>query len=310
MRPNPTHDLAVVGGGPAGMAAALVAGRSRLDAVVLNEELPRNRVTRASYGFLTRDGTHPLEMLRLAKQQLGKYPSVRYLADKVIGAARRGDAIVLRRSAGEDIHARRVILAAGCRDDLDALGLPGIRDVYGASVFPCPFCDGFEHAGARVAAFGAEGIEAYAAMLRMWTDDVHVFTNGRALDLAAKEALARNGVPLHEEKVLELVSKAGRLLAVRLEGGSLVERDVGFLRDRPGVPATTLGDDLGVRRKLNPGGFLTYEADEQGKTDVPGVYVVGDLRTGFSRLMPAASEGGRCVEHIVHEISQERWRRS
>lgn len=302
-----THELAIVGGGPAGMAAALVAGRARLEAVVLNEELPRNRVTRASYGFLTRDGTHPLEMLRLAKEQLRRYPSVRYVTDKVTGAVREGDAFVLRLSAGGEVRARRVVLASGFRDDLDRLRLPGIHEVYGTSVFPCPFCDGYEHSGARIAAFGAEGIEVYAAMLRMWSDDVHVFTNGRALGAAAKEALTQNGVPFHEAKVLELVAEDGRLRAVRLEGG-LVERDVGFLRDKAGVLATSLGDDLGVRRKPNPGGFDTYDADEHGKTGVPGVYVVGDLRTGFSRLMPAAAEGGRCVEQIVHEISQERWR--
>lgn len=301
------HDLAIVGGGPAGMAAALVAGRCRLDTVIINEEKPRNRVTTASHGFLTRDGAHPLELLQVARNQLQKYTSVVYYADQVIAASKEYGGFCVQRAAGPEIHARRIIIATGNRDDLDSLGLPGIHEVYGKSVYPCPFCDGFEHSNERIAVFGAEGVEHHVPIIRMWSDDVHVFTNGRTLSVQAKQALAHNTVPVHEGRVRQILSQDGRLTEVQLEDGS-IERDAGFLWDKPGVPSNTLADDLGVPKNRNPWGIVAYQADEWGKTNVPGVYVVGDARTGFSRLMAAASEGGRCVEHIVHEISQQRWR--
>lgn len=301
------QELAIVGGGPAGMAAALVAGRCRLAATVVNEESPRNRVTHASHGFLTRDGAHPSELLEVAKAQLRAYPTVVYETGRVLTVARQDDAFHLRLASGRELRARRVLLATGHSDELDALGLPGIHEVYGKGVFPCPFCDGFEQSGKRLAVFGAQGVERHATLLKMWSDDVAVFTNGRALDADAKAALARNGVAVHEGKVLALEANDGRLARVRLEGGS-VERDAGFLWDWMSVPSTTFADDLGVRRASHPRGAPVFEADDAGRTNVPRVYVVGDLRSGFSKLLGAAADGARCVEHIVHELAQERWR--
>lgn len=300
-------DVAIIGGGPAGMAAALMAGRSRLDAAIVNEEKPRNRVTVASHGFLTRDGAHPLQLLQTAREQLRAYPTVAYRVDGVVAAEKDGDSFRLRLASGGEVRATRVVLATGHRDDLDKLGLPGIHDVYGTTVFPCPFCDAYEHGGERLAVFGGAGVDQHAPVVKMWSDDVAVFTNGRRLDPEARQALARNSVRLYESRVLGLESEDGRLLSVRLEDGR-VERDAGFLWDQPGVPATTLADDLGVRRSANARGLITYEADETGATNVPGVFVVGDLRTGFSKLMGAASEGARSVERIVHDVARERWR--
>jgi len=300
-------DLAIVGGGPAGMAAALMAGRCRLNTVIINEEKPRNSVTVASHGFLTRDGVHPLQLLQTAKWQLRKYRSVTYDVDRVVEAEREGDAFRLRLGAGNEFRVARVIIATGHRDDLDKLSLPGIRHVYGKSVFPCPFCDAYEHSGERLALFGGAGVDRYAPVVKMWSDDVAVFTNGRQLSAETRQAMERNRVEVHESKILGLESKDGRLLSVRLEGGR-VERDAGFLWEQPGVPATTLADDLGVQRSTSPRGIATYETDEMGATNVPGVFVVGDLRTGFSKLMGAASEGARAIERIVHDIAYERWR--
>lgn len=299
-------DVAIVGGGPAGMSAALVAGRSRLRAMVLNEERPRNLVTAASHGFLTRDGVHPRDLMKHAQEDLRKYPTVSYEADRVVGVKRDGPTFHLELASGRALQARRLVIATGHRDDLEKLRLPGLRDVYGSSVFPCPFCDGYERAGERLAVFGGVGVETYAALVKMWSDDVAVFTNGMQLAPSARTELARNGVALHESKVQALESTGGRLRAVRLDDGR-VERDAGFLWDQPGVPSTTLADDLGVRRSTHPRGIVTYETDEAGATNVAGVFVVGDMRTGFSKLIGAASEGALAMQRIVHEIARERW---
>lgn len=301
-------DLAIIGGGPAGMSAALIAGRCLLNAVIINAEAPRNRVTTASHGFLTRDGAHPTELLAIAKEQLKKYPSVEYRNTSASAVSSTPGGFVIELPLGERLTSRRVILATGFRDELSTLNLAGIEDVYGKSVYPCPFCDGFEHARRRVALFGGDGVQNYAALIRMWSADMRVFTNGRVLNADARASLDANGVRVHEEVVRRLLSKDGQLSGVELSDGSVIERDGGFLWDDAGVPATSFAENLGVATKPTAWGTLGFDADESGKTNIEGVYIVGDARTGFSGLMAAASEGGGCVEHIVHEISHERWR--
>jgi thioredoxin reductase len=301
------HDLVILGGGPAGMSAALVAGRGLLHTVVINDEKPRNRVAKASHGFWTRDGVHALELLRHGKDDLANYSTVEYVADVAVSVAAKDGVFRVQTANGRGFEARRVILAAGHRDDLDALGLPGIHDVYGKSVFPCPFCDAYEHRGERIAVFGGKGVESYVPLVRNWSRDVTVFTNGRPLDPAAKESLDRNGVPYHEARIRRLEAKDGRLTAIHLEGNAKVERDVGFLWDKVGVPAVTFADDFGVARSLNPVGLTVYAADEFGRTHLPGLYVVGDARMGFQRLAAAAAEGSRCAEGIVGDIAREKW---
>lgn len=305
--PDLPYDLVILGGGPAGMSAALVAGRARLRVAIVNEERPRNRVTAASHGFWTRDGTHALELLEAGKRDLAKYRTVDYRLGHAAAVARTDGVFTVQLGAGRPLAARRLLIATGHRDDLAALELPGIEETYGKSIFPCPFCDGFEHSDERIAVFGGKGVEQHVPLLRMWSKDVEVFTNGRPLEEAAKAAFRRNGVPYHEGKVVRIESTGGRLEAIRLEAGR-VQRDVGFLWDKAGAPASTFADDLGVPRNLNPWGVPMYAADEFGRTDVPGLYVIGDARTGFQRLVQAAAEGARCAEGIIHDMAKEGWK--
>ncbi len=303
-------DLAIIGGGPAGMSAALIAGRARLRTVVINAEEPRNGVTTASHGLFTRDGAHPLELLAAAKQDLGKYATVRYVRGRVESVAREQGRTVLRVD-GQSISAHRVIIATGFRDELERLELPGIVEAYGKSVFPCPFCDGFEHRDQRVAVLGGAAAEHMAPVVRIWSPDVVVFTNGRGpsegLSQEAEQTLRRRGVEVVRDRVVQLVSDGGILQAIELADGRRIERDVGFLGDDCSVPATNFPEALGVGKTTNDWGMEVYAASDTGKTEVPGVYVVGDAKSGFGGLVAAAHEGTACVEGIVHEIATERW---
>jgi len=306
------NDVIIIGGGPAGMSAALVAGRARLTTVVLNEERPRNRVTRASHGFLTRDGAHPLELLAIAKEQLRKYETVRYInarAGAVTATASPSDvpSFEVELGDGTKVAARRIVIASGHRDDLAALEIPDLGAVYGTSVFPCPFCDGFEHGDQALALFGGEGVEHFAALLKVWSEDIVVFTNGRPLPDAARAVLERNGVGLREQPIQRLLHTAGVLQAVELEGGEQVARQGGFLFDDAGKPANHFAEQLGVAQTTSMWGAPALKADEAGKTDVPGVYVIGDSRIGFAGVVGAAAEGSHCASQIVHEIAVERW---
>lgn len=300
-------DLAIIGGGPAGMSAALVAGRARLNTLVVNAEQPRNAVTTASHGFLTRDGIHPTELLAIAKDQLGKYHSVRYVHGSVQEVSGSDGGFLLRLADGTPFEAQRVVLATGYREDVGRLGLPGLEEVYGKSVYPCPFCDGYEHRDERLALFGSQGVEHFAPVVRIWSEDIVVFTNGVPLDDSPKAQLTQRGIRVVEAAVTQLLSEEGTLRAIALEGGMQIERDAGFIADDYAMPAARFGETLGVNETTNDWGAVVPDADSAGNTNVEGVYIIGDAKSGFSGIIESAAEGSRCVESIVHEIAIDRW---
>ncbi len=304
-----THalDLVIIGGGPAGMSAALVAGRALLDTVVVNAEAPRNAVTSASHGFLTRDRAHPTELLAIAKLQLSTYDTVSYRKNTAASTSRTAAGFEVVLSDRSVLRSKRLIIATGHTDDLDQLELDGIEDTYGKSVYPCVFCDGFERRGERLAVFGREGAAHYAKVIRLWSDDLMVFTNGSTLDADAVQDLERHGVAVHAEPIRRLESCDGILLAVELQSGERIERDAGFISDEYSRPATMLAESLGVTSSPTEWGTTVLDVDDAGATDIDGLFVVGDARTGFSGLVAAAAEGAACAEAIVHEIAVERW---
>lgn len=306
-RDTSTLDLAIVGGGPAGMSAALIAGRARLETAIVNSESPRNAVTTASHGFLTRDGAHPTELLAIGKEQLAKYETVSYANDTVAAIAKTEIGFTMDLATGSQIVADRLVIATGHVDDLDQLELPGIEDVYGTSVYPCMFCDGLEHQNERLALFGRERAMQYAPMGRLWTDDLIVFTNGSDLPREERVALERNNVGLRTDPIRRLESDNGRLLAVVLESGERIERDAGFIGDEYSQPATAFAETLGATSSVNEWGMTTLDVDDTSQTSITGLYVIGDARTGFSGLIAAAAEGAACTETIVHDIATERW---
>ena len=300
-------DLAIVGGGPAGMSAALIAGRALLDTVVINAEMARTHVTGASHGFLTRDGAHPSEILAVAKSQLEKYETVTYRVGVVAGIERHTNGFEITDDTGNRIMAERLIIATGHRDDLAQLSIEGIENVYGNSVYPCVFCDGLEHHGERIALFGGADAVHYAPMVSMWTRDLTVFTNGRELSASSIRELELRGVAVHRERIVRLHASHGTLASVELSSGERIERDAGFIADDYSTPATAFAQELGVGSRQNDWGMTELDADDLGKTSVDNLWVIGDAKTGFSGLIAAAAEGAACAESIVHTIAADRW---
>tara|TARA_R110002051_G_scaffold325483_2_gene428151 strand:+ start:8108 stop:9052 length:945 start_codon:yes stop_codon:yes gene_type:complete len=305
-----TLELVIIGGGPAGMSAALVAGRSLVNAAIINAESPRNAITSASHGFFTRDGAHPLELLETAKTQLAVYETVHYINDTVTSTRRipAGFEVVL--STGRILSTRRLVIATGHTDDLNLLGLAGIEAVYGKSVYPCVFCDGCEHRNERLALFGGEMAIHYAPMIRLWSKDVVVFSNGAPVEPDALNELNSHDVPVYLERIRSLESHNGRLVAVELESGERIERDAGFISDEYSHPTTTFAESLGVTSSPTDWGTTALDINEAGATNVAGLFVVGDAKTGFSGIVAAAAQGAECAESIVHEIATQRWNRA
>lgn len=297
--------LLIVGGGPAGMAAALIAGRARLRALVVNAEAPRNAIAHASHGFLTRDGAHASELLALAKAQLEPYTTVDYVVDKVAEVVRDDSGFVVTAASGARWRTRRVVFATGYRTDLAGLELPGLDEVYGRSVFPCPFCDGFEHADRALAVFSWNMASHLAPMVRLWSEDIVVFTHGNRLDDETLGSLRARGIRVERARIRRLEHKDGQLRAVLLDGGASIPREAGFLGEEHAVPTSSLPTELGVPRATHVWGMEHYDADDFGKTAVEGVYVIGDLKRVFGGITAAAHDGYTCAAGIVHEVARE-----
>lgn len=301
-----TNQLAIIGGGPAGMAAALIAGRARVNAVLLDAHSPRNAVAHASHGFLTRDGAHASELHEVALEQLEKYPTVRYVRERVEDVVPVSGGFRIATAAGRDWSAQRVVFATGLRTDLSTVGLENIDAVYGRSVFPCPFCDGFEVSDRRLAVFASAAASHMAPLLRMWSGDVIVFTNGRPLGPEDRQTIEGRGIVVEDGSIECLEHEGGRLIHVVLADGRRVARDAGFLGEPHAVLATDLPARLGVGTAVHPFmGSEHYEADEFGKTGVDGVYVVGDLKRVFGGITAAAHDGYMCAAGIVNELARE-----
>lgn len=297
--------LLIIGGGPAGMAAALLAGRARLDTVLVNVGNPRNAASHASHGFLTRDGVQALELQQIALEQLEKYPSVRHVRDSVVDVVPQDGGFSVVGSSGRWL-ATRVIFATGFRTTFDSSGLPDVDAVYGRSVFPCPFCDGFEVADRPLAVFASSTALHMAKMIRIWSDDLVVFTNGRPIDPEDLRALQADGIPVETASIERLVHDDGALQSVSLDDGRSIPREAGFLGEVHFAAGTDLPARLGVGTAVHPMIAVEhFEADEFGKTSVEGIYVVGDLKRVFGGITAAAHDGYSCVTGIVHELAAD-----
>jgi thioredoxin reductase len=279
------YDVIIVGGGPAGLAAALTLGRSRRRTLVLDAGEGRNAPAAAVHNFLTRDGTPPAELRRVARTELAAYPAVELRHAAVADVVRTaGDgAFRVAQAGGGTVEGRRLLLATGVVDELP--DVPGLAPLWGRSALHCPYCHGFEVSGRRVAVLGAgPGHVRLALHLLHFTADVALVTGAAPLAAEQRDLLDAHGVAVHCEPVARLAGEGGRLERICFEGGEPLARDAVFVggvpRERSGLPEK-LGCALLPDR-------LT-EVDEFGRTSVAGVYAAGDMAHRATVPMPVAA---------------------
>ncbi|MGB6673685.1 MAG: NAD(P)/FAD-dependent oxidoreductase [Candidatus Nitrosopolaris sp.] len=135
-------DCAIIGGGPAGLNAALILGRARRNAILIDSNKPRNAVTQESHGFITRDGIKPNEFRQIAHKEIGRYPSVKYKEREITSVIKNKPSFELVTSEGERYQSKTIIISTGLKDVLPSID--NIYDYYGKSLFHCPHCDGWE----------------------------------------------------------------------------------------------------------------------------------------------------------------------
>ena len=301
-------EVIIIGGGPAGLSAALVLGRSRVKTLILNTEKPRNFATTLSHTFLTQDGKHPSEIFKAAKKDIDKYPTLTYKKEKAIDVKTYEDDFIVETESAT-YNGNRVVIASGYSDDVEGSGIKGLSEVYGKSVYPCPFCDGYELADKKLAVFG--GVEVapfFSTVVAHWSNDIALFTNGEQIpDKDFVDELERKGIKVYQNKIKTLHSNEGQLIKVELEDGQVIEREGGFYRDMKIIENTNFAQKFGIPSEPGHFGMKNYQVDENKESNIKGFYIIGDARTGWNGVAPSVAEGYELGAIITVQISQESW---
>jgi thioredoxin reductase len=294
-------DVVIVGAGPAGLSAALMLGRCRRSVVVFDTGKPRNAPSHALHGYLTRDGIAPAEFLRLSRLELAKYDTVDLRDDEVTAAECKPDeGFVVTLASGERVASRKLLLATGVVDNLP--GIPGFRELYGRSVFHCPYCDGWELCDRRFAIYGrGERGVGLSLELTAWSRDLVLCTDGPGeIEPGDRDRLARNGVTIREERVVRLDADGDRLSAVVFDTGARLERDALFFTTGQ-YQRSDLLERLGCQ--FNDKG--TVRTGKYETTHLPGLFVAGDASRAVQWVVVAAAEGAEAAFAINTDLLKE-----
>jgi thioredoxin reductase len=291
------YDTIIVGGGPAGLSAALVLGRCCRRVLVVDAGRGRNHAARAVHNFLTRDGIAPGELRRLGRRELSRY-GVEFHRGVVTAATCTKDGFRVVVDGRRRVRSRTLLLATGMTDQSPAI--PEFERFYGAGVHHCPYCDMWEYRGRPVAAYGRgrKGL-GLAMSLLTWTRDVTVVTGGGRLSRAARDEAARLGIKARTEAITALRGARGRLSRIEFESGAALRVAALFFnteqwqRSRLPVKLGCRMDDLG--------GVVH---DRKQRTGVPGLYLAGDASRDVQFAVVAAGEGATAAVAINTDLQR------
>jgi len=289
-------DVVVIGGGPAGLAAATCLGRARRTVQVIDRGTPRHAVAAGVHNFLTRDGLPPASLRRIAWQEMEAYPTVqRHDGTARVVEQRIGRWIVASDDASA-WSARAILLATGVVDQHP--DIPGYEAAWGHSIFHCPYCHGWEVRDRPLAVLGAgPALAQFAPLLLSWSRDVVVCSNGATLEAPLAQELSARGLALRTGRIDALESTDGALQSIRFSDGSRLQREALFVMSSPRLPDVVTSLALTIDEQ----GWVRI--DEDGATSAPGIWAAGDLTSRRHQVMEAAAQGLRAATAINRQLA-------
>lgn len=296
-------DVVVVGGGAAGLSAALVLTRTRRSVAVIDAGEPRNAPAAHMHGFLGSDGLPPGDLLAAGRKEVIGYGGQVIAAD--VGAVARTSTsnehprFEVTLTDGQTLRARRLLIATGLGDRIP--DIPGLRERWGRDLLHCPYCHGWEVRDTALGVLGGtpEAV-THAHLIRQWSDDVLLFTDGTPLSPDHRAGLASRDIGIVDSPVARLVVADNVLLGVELTPGELVHRAAVFVRPEF-VPHDDLLETLGCA--TSDDGWVTV--DGAGGTSVAGVWAAGNVTNPRAQVITAAGEGSAAAIAINADLVAE-----
>lgn len=297
------YDVVVIGGGAAGLSAALVLSRARRRVAVVDAGEPRNAPAAHMHGFLGWDGAPPANLLKQGRGEVTSYGGELIsgvVTDlRPVAAACGAHQFEVTLADGQVLRARRVLVTTGLRDEVP--DLPGVRERWGRDLLHCPYCHGYEVRDEPIGVLGGtpESVQ-HALLIRQWSGDVVFFTHDAQLTSDEREQLIARAIGVVEGPIARLVVDDDQLTGVELESGQVVPRTAVFVRPRF-VPNSILLVRLGCATHDN--GWVV--ADSVGKTTVAGVWVAGNAANPRAQVVTAAGEGSAAAMAINGDLTEE-----
>jgi thioredoxin reductase len=300
--PGDAYDVAVIGGGAAGLSAAVALGRFGRSVVVVDDGSPRNAAAGHVHNLLTRDGASPAELYRLGRIEVERYGG-RFVPGTVSSIHGIAGAFTVH-FGNDSISADRIVVAAGGRDQLP--DVPGLAARWGKDVVHCPFCHGFEVRDQRIGVLATGPMADHQAkMFRLLSSHVTVLAHTAPPTPEQSSGLAARGIAVVSGKVTEVVSRDDRLTGVRLDDGSQVELDAlvvstvvharaDFLAPLGLLPTDFAFNGVVMATRIQTG--------PNGATDVPGVWIAGNTSEPMAQVVNAAAAGLAAAAAIIGEI--------
>ena len=294
------QDVIIIGGGPAGLNAAVVLGRCRRNVLLFDTKQYRNRYSHGMHNYLTRDDVLPTDFIKISRTELEKY-GVDVLERKVVRAKRNESGIfIVTDEEGNTFQSKKLLVATGLKDKVPEV--PGFKEFYGTSVYHCPYCDGWEVRDKKIGVYARdkEGWEL-ALALKGWTENVTLYTNGKGkLKPVQKERLAINNIEVKNLIIEKLEGNKGQIQNVVFKNGDRSECDAMFFVngfEQQCNLAVAFGCDVSKK------GVVITNRFQQ--TNIPGLYVAGDASRDMHFVVVAAAEGAKAGVTINKELQKE-----
>ena len=296
------YDCAIIGGGPAGLNAALILGRARRNVILFDNNNARNAVTQESHGFLTRDGIKPKKFREIAHKEIARYLSVICAKREVTSVSRKKSKFELVTSKRERYQSKTIIISTGLKDVLPSID--DIHDYYGKSLFHCPYCDGWELRDKPLIVIIGEQVQGFHFIQTIynWSRDLIVCTNGNPFQNSKQKGfLINKGIRIIEYKIKKLAGRNGQMEKVVFENGESASRRGGFVMPQM-IQASDFGKQLGC--KYNSLGGIAV--DSFGRTNIQGIYAAGDASVvNPAQIIIAAAEGVRAASGVNADLTQK-----